>query len=271
MWYRTISCDIGRLWYHSQIVISHYDIICIPSLHHIMISYVISWFSDGDIIIMWYHSQTMISHFKLWYHIWCHICISCDVAAYHMWCHTVISQCDITIMWYHSKILWYHMWNHRQQRDTSYVISHSFFPYHMWHHMWHHSVISYVMSHNITLWCHMWCHILVVGSSSRPARAISGCAAPKNAAQQAAASVEWSRLQKNQTAGMCHVQKRNGPDKPDQRHPKNQILCHWTSPMKNFNWIKVLNLGRTWRWLCRPWLDEANCDMQRIIGSAETS
>ena len=128
-----------------------------------MISHVISWFEvydiTYDIIIMWYHSQTMISHFKLWYHIWCHICISCDVAAYHMWCHIVISQCDITIMWYHSKILWYHMWNHRQQRDTSYVISYSFFHitpwYHMWYHgmliyditVWYHIVMSYVMSH----------------------------------------------------------------------------------------------------------------------------
>ena len=159
MWYRTISCDIGRLWYHSQTVISYYDIICIPSLYHTMISHMISWFSDYDIIIMWYHSQTMISHFELWYHMWCHRCISCDVNAYHMWCHIVISQCDITIMWYHRKILWYHMWNHRQKRGTSYVISYSFFHitpwYHMWYHgmliyditVWYHIVMSYVMSH----------------------------------------------------------------------------------------------------------------------------
>ena len=51
------------------------------------------------------------------------------------------------------------MWNHRQQRDTSYVISYSFFHitpwYHMWYHgmliyditVWYHIVMSYVMSH----------------------------------------------------------------------------------------------------------------------------
>ena len=160
-----------------------------------------------------------------------------------MWCHIMISQCDITIMWYHRKILWYHMWNHRQQRDTSYVISHSFFhiicditcDITVWYHMWCH-----IISH----WCHMWCHILVVGSSSRSARAISGCAAPKmlHSRQQPA----WNGPE---NSDHWHVQKRNGPDKPDQRHPKNQILCHWNCPMKNFNWIKMSNLGRTWRWL----------------------
>ena len=78
---------------------SCYDIIC-----DIMIFY------DCDITIMWYHSLTMISHFKLWYRMWCHICISCDVGAYQIWCHvwysSVISQlCDII-----AKILWYHTW-----------------------------------------------------------------------------------------------------------------------------------------------------------------
>ena len=135
-------------------MISHYDIICIQVYitpwyhiwypnHQTMISHMISQLCDIT-VWLWYHSQTMISHM-----------MSC---MYIMWCSStsymmswVISHCDITIMWYHRETLWYHMWNHRQQRDSSYVISHSFF-------------ISYVISHmtsqscasDITLWCHMW-------------------------------------------------------------------------------------------------------------------
>jgi hypothetical protein len=43
--------------------------------------------------------------------------------------------------------------------------------------------------------------------------------------------------------------------------------------MKKLNWFEVFNLSRTWRWMCllKLWFDEANCDVQRIIGSAETS
>ena len=185
--------------------------------------------------------------------------ITCDVT---LWYHSVISQlCDII-----AKRLWYHMWNHRQQRDTSYVISHSFF----------HIICD--ITCDITVWYHMWCHIISHCDVICDVTSLSLAQAPGppwpspvvqppkmlHSSQQPA----WNGPEKSDH---WHVQKRNGPDKPDQRHPKNQILCHWNCPMKNFNWIKVLNLGRTWRWLCRPWLDEANCDMQRIIGSAETS
>ena len=185
--------------------------------------------------------------------------ITCDVT---LWYHSVISQLGDII----AKRLWYHMWNHRQQRDTSYVISHSFF----------HIICD--ITCDITVWYHMWCHIishcdvicnvtsLLLAQALGPPGSSPVAQPPKmlHSRQQPA----WNGPEKSDH---WHVQKRNGPDKPDQRHPKNQILCHWTCPMKNFNWIKVLNLGRTWRWLCRPWLDEANCDMQRIIGSAETS
>ena len=152
MWYRKTMIITVNLWYHTMIsyvsksqAISHhditYDILIISPWYHIWYhNYVIShWQSDYDITV------------KLWYYIWCHVCTSCDVAPHHIWCHgwyhIVISQlCDII-----GKTLWYHMRNHRQQRDSSYVISHSLF-------------ISYVISHmtsqscasDITLWCHMW-------------------------------------------------------------------------------------------------------------------
>ena len=53
------------------------------------------------------------------------------------------------------------------------------------------------------------------------------CKAAQTVAQQAAASaaraaaqrMEWSRKPD-------HAQNRNGPDKPDQRRPKNRISCH---------------------------------------------
>ena len=51
-----------------------------------------------------------------------------------MWC-SCISHCDISVIpqlcGIIAKILWYHMWNHRQQRDTSYVKLVSFFPHHI--------------------------------------------------------------------------------------------------------------------------------------------
>ena len=150
----------------------------------------------------------------------------------------------------------------------------------MWYHI--HFSISYVTSHVTSqcesVWYHMWCHIISHCDVICDVTSLSLAQAPGppwpspvvqppkmlHSSQQPA----WNGPEKSDH---WHVQKRNGPDKPDQRHPKNQILCHWNCPMKNFNWIKVFNLGRTWRWLRRPWFDEANCDMQRIIGSAETS
>ena len=82
--------------------------------------------------------------------MWCHRCISYDVAVHymwcHVWCHSVISQlCDIIV-----QNLWYHMWNHRLQRNTSCVISHSFFHITPWYHIWHHSMISHV-----SIWHHI--------------------------------------------------------------------------------------------------------------------
>jgi len=71
---------------------------------------------------------------------------------YHVWYHTVISQlCDIIV-----QNLWYHMWNHKLQleRNTSCVISHSFFHITPWYHIWYHSMISHV-----SIWHHIWYHI----------------------------------------------------------------------------------------------------------------
>ena len=56
-------------------------------------------------------------------------------------------------MWYHSQNSV--LWNHRLQKNSSCVISHSFFPITTWYHMWHHRLIS----QDITMWCHMWCHM----------------------------------------------------------------------------------------------------------------
>ncbi len=221
-------------------------------LYHTMISYICKSTSYNDIThdilicrityevtIMWCHILTVISQFN--YDIMCDVIyvrhvmllyITCDV----MSCHSVISQlCDITVT---VKTLWYHMWNHRQKIDSSYVISHSFF----------HLICD--ITCDITVWYHMisqcdvvWGVTSVVGSSSRPfissclrcnllvvfrdlkhepqvnanplqvstAYAAQGwwpclwqlargpppllhwCTASKTAAQQAAASMEWSR------------------------------------------------------------------------------
>ena len=274
---------------------------------------------------------------------------------YIMWCfwisHVIscmISHCDITIMWYHSPNLWYHMWNHKLQRNTSCVISHSFFQITPWYHIWYHSMISHM-----SIWHHMWHHIcditydithditisvisymispwhpgrqlkhlpprrrrqvgvqedqplprrrspsswsrhhrppprrrrrprpLLVSTASAASGAVA-VALPLATGPRAstAAALLHSRQQPawNAQDEADHVQislqKRNGPDKPDQRQPKNRISVHQYCPMKKLNWFKAFNLSRTWRWMCllKLWFDEANCDVQRIIGSAETS
>jgi hypothetical protein len=131
---KSISC------HHDDIA---YDILFIRTWYHTWYhNYVISQ-SDYDTTV------------KLWYHIWCDICTSCDVAPHHMWSHVwyhiVISQlCDIV-----GKLLWYHMWNHRQQRDSSHVISHSFF-------------ISYVISHVTSHSCSIWYHTVMSHVMSYP-------------------------------------------------------------------------------------------------------
>jgi hypothetical protein len=124
-------------------------------------------------MIMWYHILTMISH------VVSHVMLSSHQVM------QLLFTCDVmrdVAVWYHNDVIsltkycdiWHHMWNHEKPRDTSYVISHSFFHITVWYQMWNHSmtsqcditseyVTSRVRSHVCFHMCYyMWYHLITI-------------------------------------------------------------------------------------------------------------
>lgn len=272
VWYHTVIsqlCDIivQNLWYHmwnhrlqrnTSCVISH-------SFFHIT-----PWYH------IWYHS--MISHVSIWHHIWHHICdITYDIThditisvISHMISHPgrqlkrlpprrrrqVGVQEDQPLPRRRSPSSWsrHHRPPPRHRRRPRPLLVSSL------------DGVGCVRGGGGGLAFSNWpaclhCCCTAAQYSAQPPILLHSRQQPAWNAQDEADNVQIS------------LQKRNGPDKPDQRQPKNRISVHQYCPMKKLNWFKAFNLSRTWRWMCllKLWFDEANCDVQRIIGSAETS
>ncbi len=97
-----------------------------------------------------------------------------------MWCSMLslvmsymISQCNITIMWYHRQNI---VLCHRKPRGKSYMISHSFFHITVWYHRCIYDVthvishmISYMTSHHYEITCDITLLLAQAGLDPPPA------------------------------------------------------------------------------------------------------